>query len=98
MSVVLVMSLCLMNADFPICTDTSGQYYPCAIFENDQYYVFWADYRYYFPDYAIYGARIAMDGTVLDPDGKMLFRNQSAFAPAVAYDGVGFMVAFRDSC
>lgn len=98
MSVFLIMSLCLVSADFPICTNSSSQYYPCAIFENDQYYVFWSDRRHYSPYYSVYGARIEMDGTVLDPDGKCLYKWQAGYELDAAYDGVGFLLAFRDSC
>ena len=97
MSIVLIMSLCFVSADFAVWTATQTQCHPCAIFQNGQYYVFWADFRYYSPDYSLYGARILTDGTVLDTDGKLLFRRQAAYDPEVAYDGTNFLVAFRDS-
>jgi len=97
---LMIASLCLFSADFPICTASDGQYYPCAIFANNQYYVFWADYRYYSTEtmYTLFGARISATGTVLDPNGKALFKRQAAYEPAVAYDGTNFLVAIRDSC
>jgi hypothetical protein len=100
MNVILALSLVLPAADFPICTAVNDQYYPCAIYENDQYYVFWADYRYYDIDtsQAVFGARVSTSGTVIDPDGKMLYKNQPGYEPAVAYDGTNFLVVFRDSC
>ena len=100
MSIVLIMSLYLVSADFPICTANRNQYYPRPAFENGQYYVFWADYRNYPIDttYCIYGARIALDGTVLDPDGKVLFKRSAAYRPATAFDGSNFLVVFRDGC
>jgi hypothetical protein len=98
MNIVLMISLCLVSADFPVCTATNHQCHPRIIFENDQYYVFWADYRYYSPDYTLFGARISEDGTVIDPNGKVLFRNQAAYEPAMAYDGSNFLLAIRDSC
>ncbi len=98
MSIILIMSLCLVNADFSVCTATNNQCHPCVIFETGQYYVFWADYRYYSPDYSLFGARVSTDGVVIDPNGNLLFRRQAAYDPAVAYDGTNFLVAFRDSC
>lgn len=92
------MSLYFINADFPICTNSLSQYYPCALYENGLYFVFWSDRRHYSPDYAIYGARIESDGNVLDPDGKLLFRRQPGYEPAAAYDGTNFLVVVRDSC
>ena len=100
MNFVLLLSLVLPAAEFPICTAADNQYYPCAIYANDQYYVFWPDYRYDAVDssQSIFGARVSTSGTVLDPDGKLLYRHRTGEAPAVAYDGTNFLVVFRDSC
>jgi hypothetical protein len=100
MNVVLMLSLVLSGADFPICTADNNQYNPCAIYVNDQYYVFWTDYRYETVDssQSIFGARVSASGMVLDPDGKLLYRHRTGDAPAVAYDGTDFLVVFRDSC
>ncbi len=98
MGLIMIMSLYLINADFPISTNSLTQHYPCPLYENGQYYVFWSDQRYYSPDYSIYGARVAIDGTVLDPDGKMIFRRQTAFELSAAYDGANFLIVSRDSC
>jgi hypothetical protein len=100
MSFVLMLSLILPGAEFPICTAADEQFTPCAIYENGQYYVFWADYRYDSVDSAqsIFGARVSTSGTVIDPDGKLLYKNRTGEAPAVAYDGTNFLVVFRDSC
>jgi len=100
MAFALMMSLVLPGADFPICTAAEEQYYPCAMYENGQFYVFWADYRYGGLDSAqsVFGARVSTSGTVIDPDGKCLYNHRAAEAPAVAYDGTNFLVVFRDSC
>ncbi len=90
----------LFNASFGVCTDTANQYYTATIFANNQYYVFWADYRYYGSTglYALFGARVTTTGNVLDPNGKCLFNRQAAYEPRVAFDGTNFLVALRDSC
>jgi hypothetical protein len=100
MGFVLLMSLYLINADFPICALNTNEQYPCTIFENGQYYVFWTDYRFYPIDStkALFGSRIATDGTVLDPDGIELFNRQVDNESAVAYDGTNFLVVYQDSC
>jgi hypothetical protein len=100
MFLVGVMSVFLFTADFPICTADDVQQYPCAVFANDQYYVFWMDDRYHFVDsvHAVFGARVSTNGTVIDPDGKLLFAREAGFNPCAAYDGTNFLVAFRDSC
>lgn len=86
----------LFSADFAICTAPSSQYYPAAIFANNQYYVFWTDYRTS-PIYSLYGARVSATGTVLDPNGKVLFQD-SVFNPRVAFDGTNLMVVWREGC
>jgi len=95
----LAMYVYLFNADFSICNATGFQYGPCAIYQNNQYYVFWTDHRFQQIDSsrALLGARVSTAGTVIDPDGKVIFRRQAFCYPAVAYDGVNFLVVFGDS-
>ncbi len=98
---LLVIGLSLFNADFSVCTYEGQQYYPRAIYQNNQYYVFWSDWRYLLAgdtSYAIYGARVTTSGTVVDSGGKRLFKNQAGMEPVVAYDGTNFLITFRDSC
>ena len=96
----IIISLNLFRADFAICTDSLGQFYARAIFANNQYYVFWEDMRFASTEnlFAIYGARVSSTGTVIDPNGKQLFKRIAKYEPAAAYDGINFLVAFRDSC
>ncbi len=96
MPMVIVMVLILVG-DFPVCTAPRDQYYPSVTYANDQFYVFWSDRRYY-PSYAIFGARVTKDGAVLDPDGKLIFRDESAYDVNAAYDGSNFLVVFRNGC
>jgi hypothetical protein len=100
MVLAAVMSILIFNADFAICTADDVQQYPCAVFANDQYYVFWMDDRHHFVDsvHAVFGARVSTNGTVIDPDGKLLFAREAGFTPCAAYDGANFLVVFRDSC
>ncbi len=100
MTFVLTLSLIVPCADFPICTAADVQAYPCAVYANNQYYAFWIDDRYFFSEstHAVFGARINPNGTVIDPDGKLLFERQVGFATSAAYDGTNFLVVVRDSC
>jgi len=100
MVVTLVMSIFLFDADFPICTAADVQQYPCAVFANDQYYAFWIDDRNFAAEstHAVFGARISPNGTVIDPDGKLLFERQVGYATSAAYDGTNLLIAVRDSC
>jgi hypothetical protein len=95
-----LLGLFIFGVNFPICTDTASQYYPAVIYGNNQYYAFWSDYRYYNSSglYALFGARVSNTGTVLDPNGKVLFNRQAAYEPRVAFDGTNLLVALRDSC
>ena len=97
---IFSLLLVLVGSDFPINTAFDNQYYPVVYFANDQYYVFWEDRRYVISDalYCVFCARVTTDGTVLDPDGKILFSNQVHYDIDVAFDGTNFLVAFEDSC
>ncbi len=97
MNLSLMLSvLVLFNADFPVCNLTSEEIYPCAYYANNQYYVFWTDYRFE-PLYSLFGARVTTSGVVLDPNGKFLFAD-SVYNPRVAYDGTNFLVVWREGC
>ena len=97
MHVVALLAIFLLpGADFTICNYTNHQIYPVAIHENDQYYAFWTDYRSQ-PIYGLYGARIAEDGTIIDPNGKLQFAD-SVFCPRVASDGSNMLVVWREGC
>jgi hypothetical protein len=95
-----MLSLCLVNADFPISVDTSAQYAATAAFVNDQYYVFWLDQRYLSTDeaFSLFGCRITKDGTVLDTNGVELYRDSVAYNCDVAFDGNNFLIVTRNHC
>ena len=94
---ILSLLFILINADFPISTDYLDQHYPVVEFANGQYYVFWTDMRFYSPDRSIFGARVANDGTVLDPDGRVLIRDRLVNA-AVGFGTENILIAVQDSC
>ena len=97
----LLVVLYLLGANFPICTETTNsQNCPTTIYANNQYYVFWYDCRYYAQNstYAIFGSRVTTGGTVLDYNGKELFRDSSYLKLSCAYDGINFMVVARNGC
>ncbi len=92
----LLTVIFLLNADFPICTAPDKQYYPCTVYAESTYYVFWSDRRFTGIDstYAIFGSRVTANGTVIDPDGKLIFRDTAYYEPSVAFDGANFLVTF----
>ena len=93
-----IIIVLLIGADFPICTSVDDQHTPVTVFENDQYYVFWQDERFFSTQqlYALCGARVSVDGTILDPNGKILYNDSAAGILDAAYDGTNFLVVFRD--
>jgi len=95
---IVLWTIYILSVDFSICTAMDNQRYPCAIYANNQYYLFWLDDRYVTTDatFSIYGARVSSTGSVLDPDGKSLFRLKPVQPPAVAFDGTNFLVVFRN--
>jgi hypothetical protein len=99
---ILSMVFIFFNIDFPICTAVQQQYLPSAYYMNGQYFVFWADRRFFAADsdstYAIFGTRVTTSGTVIDPDGKMMIRNETGNLPSIASDGENLFFVVQDSC
>ncbi len=95
--VALAFRLCIIQADFGICTYDGDQIYNTPCYANNQFYAFWIDRRLE-TDYSLFGARITESGSVIDPNGKELFRNQADGKPEIAYSGANFLAVFRDSC
>jgi hypothetical protein len=89
--------LFVLTGDFPITTELQDQCYPAIVTTDSQYCVFWQDYRYYSPDRSIFAARVALDGSVIDPDGKQILRDKAEVVDA-AYDGTTMLAVIQDSC
>jgi len=94
---MISLLLIAFGVNFPVSVDTNDQNYPAIVFTNNQYYVFWNDLRYYSPDRSVFGARVAADGTVLDPEGVEILRDRTEWVDA-AFDGTNFLIAVQDSC
>jgi hypothetical protein len=91
MSTIFVVSLFLINADFPVCIIDSCQIDPTAIYAFGQYYAFWVDHRG--TPNAIYGARVSTNGTVIDPDGIEIVTGAVNVAKTrVASDGTRLLI------
>ena len=96
---VILSILLVEQGDFSICQAGDVQASPEIVFADSLFYVFWTDFRYSSVDtYSVYGARVMMDGTVLDPDGRRIFANKAETRPAAAYDGINLLVVLQDSC
>jgi len=81
---------------FPISTAADWQQNVAIAFGGSNYLVVWEDYRAGTPQ--IYGARVTPGGQVLDGDGFIIASSATAqFNPAIAFDGVNFLVVWADT-
>ncbi|MDI6839984.1 MAG: FlgD immunoglobulin-like domain containing protein [bacterium] len=76
-----------------ICMEAGEQVNPSAAFGSSNYLVVWGDKRNDNGD--IYGARVSMDGQVLDPYGIEICVAQGYQGrPSVAFDGTNYLVTW----
>jgi hypothetical protein len=83
-------------AGIPVSTASNGEAEPKLAFDGTNYLVVWDDSPGSFP--TVHGARVAPDGTVLDPSGIAISPVTQTWAttPSVASDGTTFMVVWAD--
>ena len=85
----------LDTAGIPISTATDEQNNPQVVFEGDNYFVVWEDWRNGAPD--IYGARITLEGEVLEPDGiPISTATDGQYSPQVTFGGNTYFVVWED--
>lgn len=83
-------------AAIAVCRYASEQTDPAVAFNGVEYLVVWSDRR--LGPQHIYGARVRLDGTVIDPEGILLSGTAGFQAfPRVASDGRGWQVVWQDS-
>lgn len=81
-----------ISANQPVQRPVPGLW-PAAAFDGTQYLVVWEDFRAGRP--ILYGARVAADGTALDPSGFPILDValiNSDYQPVTAFDGSNFLV------
>jgi hypothetical protein len=79
----------------PVCIAKGAQRFPSVAFDGTNYLVVWQDSRGI--DFDIYGARVDMSGTVLDPAGiAILAQPQDQLGPSAAFDGSNYLVVWLD--
>ena len=80
---------------FIITQSARGQYAPGVAFDGTNFMAVWEDDRNGYTD--IYGARVTVGGTVLDPDGiAICTAHNFQFSPAIAFDGTNYLVTWED--
>jgi hypothetical protein len=88
--------IALDSVSFAIADVAGDQYYPAVAFDGTDFLVAWEDWRNGLSD--IYAARVAPQGTVLDPDGiPVSTATNRQYVPAVAFDGANFLVSWEDN-
>ncbi|MEO0080107.1 MAG: hypothetical protein ABIK44_05470 [candidate division WOR-3 bacterium] len=86
----------LDSAPVPVSMAPQEQERPALAFGATNYLAVWSDFRSN-TSYDIYGARIAPDGTILDPAGiPISTAPRDQVAPSVAFDGTNWLVAWQD--
>ena len=78
----------------PISTAPDDQVFPSVISSDMGYFVVWSDNRS--GDLDIYGTRVSLDGTVLDPEGILIWTTpNNEVRPSVAWDGANYLVVWQ---
>jgi hypothetical protein len=84
-----------------ISTADNDQRHPAMVFGGAGHLVVWSDIRpdpVIYRDSDIYGARVDVSGTVLDPDGIVISTaDNMQVDPAVAFDGENYLVIWGDA-
>ncbi len=79
----------------PVCTASGDQKNPAVAFDGTNYLVVWEDWRNDTAD--IYGARITVEGTVLDSTGfPISTASGNQLNPTIAFDGTNYLVVWED--
>jgi phosphoribosylformylglycinamidine (FGAM) synthase PurS component len=90
----------LDTAGIVIAVAIEAQWYPAVAFDGTNYLVVWEDYRntQEYSNSDIYGARVGVDGSVLDPGGIVICHDLSdQCAPAISFDGTNYLVVWHDN-
>lgn len=87
----------LDSAGICISRTTEDQVSPDVVFDGTDYLVVWADYRIGWYSYDVYGARVTIEGGVLDPGGILISSGVAEEgSPSVATDGTNSLVVWED--
>jgi hypothetical protein len=81
-----------------ICSAAHTQTFPCVAFDGTNYFTVWQDARDTTNNqYDIYGARVNMNGILLDTNSIAIFVNTAEqIEPSVDFDGTNYLVVWED--
>jgi large repetitive protein len=82
-------------AGFAIASASGWQWNAAVASDGTNHFVVWEDERTSTSE--IYGTRVTPDGVVLDPQGIRISSGSPADFPAIAFDGVNYLVTWADS-
>ena len=86
----------LDSAGIAISTTEDWQWSPAVAFDGTNYQIVWGEYRSG-PGADIYGARVSINGTVLDTLGFAISTATSSQEyPSIAFDGTNYLVVWED--
>ncbi len=85
----------LLDTNIVYVPEPHDQQVPSIALGSSMYFIVWQDYRYGSSPY-IYGARVSLAGTVLDPTGIPISTGTGGhgYSPAVAFDGTNFLIVW----
>jgi hypothetical protein len=84
----------LDTVGLPVCTASENQFFPAVAYNGSGYFVVWEDFRN--GTWDIYGARVSLEGEVLDPEGKLIWKTTNHEVRAdIAWDGTNYLVVWQ---
>ncbi|MCK4528269.1 T9SS type A sorting domain-containing protein [candidate division WOR-3 bacterium] len=86
----------LEGSDFPISTAPDFQCWPAIAWDGTNYLAVWGDYRSG-SNWDIYGQRVNPSGGLVDTNFAISTASGNQSLPAVAWGGINYLVAWRDS-
>jgi hypothetical protein len=79
---------------FVISTNSPWQDYPSVAFDGTNFLVVFWDARDSYPHTKIYGSRVSLDGSVLDPEGIVIYESGECLSVSIAFSLHNYLVVW----